>query len=969
MNPCPVALFAVCLVLVPSRAMAGPAIVPPPSAAFHEQLAAKELARYVYLRTGAFPAFSAQLPSPGDAIRLSRDKSLASESFSIKTESRGGHRVWTIAGGSPVAVLYGAYRFIEHLGVRFYLHGDVIPDERLTTLPTVNETASPLFDTRGIQPFHDFPEGPDWWNRDDYLAYVTQLAKMRMNFLGLHCYPEGGVGPEPLVWIGCPSDLGPAGKVKFSYPAHWADTRRPGAWGYAAMSVSDFACGASGLFELDYQAPDAHGGQFATPGASEEVCNSIFDRAGSLLAAVTAHARALGVKTCLGTETPLTIPKRVQERLIRQGKDPKDIAVIHELYQGMFQRIATLYPVDYYWLWTPENWTWSGNKPEQFEATKRDLQAALDALKKLGDPFTLATCGWVLGPQHDRAALDHFLPKHVPMSCINRQVGHAPVEPGFAQITGRPTWAIPWMENDPNLIAPQPWVGRMRSDAADAKRYGCTGLLGIHWRTKQMACNVAALAGAAWDQSWNTGANDNATPPPLGPIGGKCVSFKSPVANTGESPVYQTVRYDVDGYELALPNGSYTVTLQFNEPAYSAPGKRVFGVRLQGKDVLHQLDIFAKVGQNQAFDFTCPDVMVSDGRLHLELPRETEYPCIAGIVVSGKETVRKVNCGGPAWNGYEADLGDGSKSRKGRDRAMPVQDFYVDFAQVNFGANVAVAAGTILASIDGTNLPEPSTWLHGPGGVKTNGKHWAEIKAGYAFVDAFAALRTQIQGAGNLERFDYWLNSYRYLAALAELGCARGELESLVAKLKQDKSVAKEALAARLRLARLWEKTLTLLLSTADTPGELGTIANLEQHSRVYLKFLTAHDQELTDALGAPLPPEVELATTYTGSSRLIVPTVLTQTSQSEPLMITAMVLSGAQPSAMALHWRPLGKQKFTTVAMPRASPDRSRGVYRLTLPAQTVAGDFEYYLEAGNLRFPVTAPAINQTVIVMPQL
>ena len=582
-------------------------------------------------------------------------------------------------------------------------------------------------------------------------------------------------------------------------------------------------------------------------------------------------------------------------------------------------------------------------------------------MKKLGNPFTLATSGWVLGPQHDRAALDEFLPKNVPMSCINRQVGHSPVEQGFAKISGRPKWAIPWMENDPNLVAPQPWVGRMRHDAVDAKRYGCTGLLGIHWRTKQMACNVAALAGAAWDQSWAPGQDGDSKRLPSGPIGGKCASFKTAVANTEESPVYQSVRHDVDGYELELPNGNYTVALKFNEPAYNAAGKRVFGVQLQGKDVIPQLDLFAKVGQNMALDFTFPNVVVSDGRLHIELTRETEFPCIAGIVVAGKEVTRKINCGGPAWKDYEADTGEGSKSRKGRDRAMPVQDFYVDFARASFGSSVAEAAGNILASIDGTNLPEPSTWLHGPGGIKPNSKPWSEVRASYAFVDELAALRPQVKGAGNLERFDYWLNSYRCMSAMAELGCARGELDGLAAKLAKDKTFAKEAVAVRIRMARLWERMLTFQLAATDTPGELGTLANLEQHSRVFLKFLTAHDEAITNAIGAPLPVEVELAKTYAGPPRIIVPTVRTQITQGETLTVNAIVLASAQPDELILHWRRLGEREFSRNRMSHVA----RGVYRGVLSPETSKEDFEYYIEAGSLRFPATAPEINQTVVV----
>ena len=61
----------------------------------------------------------------------------------------------------------------------------------LRSCRNLDETGKPLFDLRGIQPFHDFPEGPDWWNRDDYKAILGQLPKLGMNFFGLHTYPEG----------------------------------------------------------------------------------------------------------------------------------------------------------------------------------------------------------------------------------------------------------------------------------------------------------------------------------------------------------------------------------------------------------------------------------------------------------------------------------------------------------------------------------------------------------------------------------------------------------------------------------------------------------------------------------------------------------------------------------------------------------------------------------------------------------
>jgi hypothetical protein len=774
-------LLVLTLGLGASASRADLTIVTPPKPSAMETLAAREVRRYLYVRTGTLlPIVAAPAAPVGEAIVVASKghapvaggafAGLRPQQFALKTEGR---TAWVV-GGDDVGTLYGAYRLAEHLGVRFYLHGDVVPDGRIPlALPVLNETGKPLFETRGIQPFHDFPEGPDWWDTDDYLAYVGQLAKLRMNFIGLHCYPEGGVGPEPAVWIGLAGDVKADGSVTAAYPSQWASTMRGGMWGYATSKTSEFTAGASLLFPSDPFGPAVMAGLMPTP-KGDGPGRELFDRTGALLRAAFTKARSLGIKTCIGTETPLTIPKPVRDRLKAQGKNTADPAVVRALYEGMFRRINAAHPLDYYWLWTPEGWTWGGNKPEELRATEADIRAALGALDALGNPFTLATCGWVLGPQSDRAALDTLLPKSSPMSCINRQVGHAPVEPAFATLSGRPKWAIPWMENDPNLTAPQPWVGRMRYDAADALRLGCTGLLGIHWRTKAMAPNVAALAAAAWDQSWAPRGFeqiDRKNGEVDGSLGGTVVRFSAPVEGTGEDAVYQSVRYDMDGYHLKVPSGTYTVTLMFNEPHYKAAGKRVFGVKVQGKAVAESLDIFAKVGGNKAYDIVVKHVVVNDGRLRIDFPRETEFPCIAGLNVTGTTSpagapfVRKINCGGEAIGDYAADLESVVRS-DGHDRSMPVDDFYADFARASFGPEVAAEAGKILASIDGHHLPESATWTSGPGGVKVNPVPWAKEKERYAFVAGLESLRARVKGAGNLERFDYWLNTYKAMAAM-----------------------------------------------------------------------------------------------------------------------------------------------------------------------------------------------------------
>jgi hypothetical protein len=520
-------VFPLCCLPCIAKAATPTAVVCDKDASPAEKLAGREIRRYFYLRTGKLLPIADQLPGGGDgglivvgaknrpavralltdpATKDAVDK-LAAEQYALKSLSRNGRPVVLVVGGDDIGALYGAYRFAERLGVRFYLHGDVLPDRQITPdLPAVDETRTPLFDRRGIQPFHDFAEGPDFWNADAYKAVLSQLPKMGMNFFGLHCYPEGGVGPEPLVWIGPPNEIAADGKVKASYPSRHAATLK-GAWGYRSEKTSDYVFGAADLFDRDDFGADYMRDLPPLKQMSPEQCNTLFDQVGDVLGDAFGFAHRLGIKTCVGTETPLVIPAAVKMRLRAAGKNPDDSAVVQELYEGMFQRIAEKHPLDYYWLWTSESWTWEAVKQSQIDAVMGDFRAFIAAAKHVKAPFTLATCGWVLGPPQAPSLFDRSLPKDMPMSCINRTVGNTPVEPGFAKIQGRPKWAIPWMEDDPALTIPQLWAGRMRRDAFDSLRYGCTGLLGIHWRTRILAPNVSALAKAAWDQSgWSQSA-------------------------------------------------------------------------------------------------------------------------------------------------------------------------------------------------------------------------------------------------------------------------------------------------------------------------------------------------------------------------------------------------------------------------------------------------------------------------------
>ncbi|HUW61876.1 MAG TPA: malectin domain-containing carbohydrate-binding protein [Candidatus Bathyarchaeia archaeon] len=1073
------------------------AIVSPPDASHSERLAAAEIRRYVYVCTGILLPIVDATPASGDVIVAATvAKGLAPQEYTLVTRQEGKRRILRLAGGSDTATLYAAYRFAEHLGVRFYMHGDVIPDKRVKfEIPAVNEQAKPLFELRGIQPFHDFPEGPDWWNTDQYKAILSQLPKMRMNFFGLHTYPEDRPAAEPTVWIGMPEHCNEDGSVNASYPSLYYNTAMTAGWGFGAKKTSDYKMGAAALYDRDGYGSDAIRGFEPRPEADPD-CNALFDRTGVMFRDAFDHARALGIKTCVGTETPLVAPRRVQARVghvnpafevqggnvaaygapiegteddavyqtcrwslngytfpvpdgsytvrlmfcethydipgarvfnvsvqgrrviekldvfAKVGKnvaldyafdnikpvdgriaitfepvvenpfiagieivgadktirvncggpalkdfmaDTGDLVVapddVQRLYEGMFTRIMRAYPIDYYWFWTPEGWTWQGTSEATVQATIDDINLARAGASAVGAPFQLATCGWVLGPQYDRALFDKVLPKDMPVSCINRQVGHEPVDPGFANVQGRGKWAIPWLEDDPALHSPQLWAGRMRRDACDALTYGCTGLMGIHWRTRILSPNVSALAQAAWSQEF-----DDPRPSREGVEGGGSATAKAKeFTDTDNDALYRTARKDVNAYHILVPNGRYRVTLQFCEPEHAEIGKRVFDVKLEGETVLTRLDIFEHVGSGRALDFEFGGVAVKDGRMDIEFVRRVDVPCIAAVSVEGANAKRRINCGGPALADYEKDL-------EPIDLFIPAADFYADWARAEFGPNVAGKTAKIFARID-CHLPRPSDWTDGPGGYRPDNAPWSRVEKDYAYVDEFAGLRKKVKSPGHLDRFDYWLANFRFMRASARMKCAWGAFNKALGKAKQAPAAEQarlardEAVPARVELVGAVREMYAELLKTVSTTGEMGSITNLEQHTLPHV--IEKPGVELEALLGGPLPPEAQLPADYAGPARIIVPVVRTSLEQGEPLNIVATVLAEMPPGSVSLYWRPLGQGEFTEVPLAHVA----RAMYATML---SVNEDIEYYIKAADAVWPATAPELNQTLVVV---
>lgn len=1091
-------------------------IVSPGDASPLEDLAAREVRRCIYQRTGVFlnivknavgdeAVIVVRLDHVPEIMGTARPSfpELKEQEFCLKTArgANGRRQAWVV-GGSDTATLYAAYRFAEHLGIRFYLDDDVVPDRQTPlVLPQLDEQGAPLFNLRGIQPFHDFPEGPDWWNAGDYRAILAQLPKLGMNFFGLHTYPI----VEPTVWIGGPADAADDGSVRFSYPTRYYNTALTVGWGFNAKRTSDYACGAAALFDRDDYSSDVMRDLTPVPENPDE-SNEMFNRTAAMFKDAFSLARQLGVKICAGTETPLVVPPEVAQRLgakapailpeggqVAQYSEPiagteddplyqsvrfnlksyrceapngaydvtlrfcevaydtpgarvfgvnienqpvipeldifakagknhaldfpfKDIPVadgrldiefipqteypaiaaieitgggktwkvncggasygdyigetgnalspeqIGKLYEGVFTRITRAYPLDYYWFWTPETWTWETIAKETVEKTIEDLNIAHAAWERVKPPFQLATCGWVLGPQYDRALLGHTLPPGMAISCINRAVGHDPVEPGFAQVKDRGKWAIPWLEDDPAMTSLQLWAGRMRRDARDALAYGCDGLMGIHWRTRIIRANVAALAEAGWRQAdWPDAASQES-----GVSGGQKADFTgSEIDGADDDILYRTVRWDVAAYHLLVPNNTYKITLKFAECFHDAPEKRVFDVKIEGKTAVEDLDVFARAGRNRALDLVFDNIRVDDGHIDIEFGKKIEFPMISAIVVEGPGITQKINCAGPAYKDYIADLP--------ASRPHPnAGDFYADWAQSEFGPEIAAKAAAILSKIDGL-LPRPSNWIGGPGGYAPDTHPWAEVGNDYAFVDEFAALRPQVEGLGNRERFDYWLNNMRFLEATGRMCCLWSEFNQAFDHAKSETEAAEQVRRTREEALPKWEALLRCveeaygyLLATVSSAGEMGTVCNFEQHT--FPKLIEEPAKALAGILGTPLPESSQLRPTFQGAPRLIVPTKRSLLDAGEAFECRAVLLDRTPAKTVTFHWRKLGEEKFSSYTL---SPVRQ--TYFGTIPASNFGDDFEYYVEAqlsgGEvLRWPPTAPMINHAVMLLAE-
>ena len=819
-------ILIACILLLACK-LSAQTIIFPTDGSLQEIIAAKEVRRFIYLRTDRVLPIQAEtnLPSSGDLILVANESnamvsslsaqinhSTATGGYILKTVSQDGRTILIITGNDSFATLYGAYRFAEHLGVGFDLSIEAIPDAKISlNITGFDEVAEPRFAVRGIHPFRNMMAGPDNWHTSDYMVIMSQLTKMGMNFIGLHAYgdaPDGthneGDGPDAQVWIGLESDVNSDGTVNWSSPAYNAHTHRVKnngslrIWGYDSWDTDQFGAGASEVFAANGWGNDMMGPVLPAQDNDITGWNAIYNRYGQSFNRSFSYARKLGVKTAIGLEMTLTRGGHpiISDELKARISNPTSDATIKDIYKGVFTRIKRAHPLDYFWLWMDEN-----QEISEADALS-EVPLAIQAYNEIGKAdFELAFSGW-----DTPVFLENIAPNAAFAGyCADGEAG------GFEELKTTKKWPITWAEEDWGIIQPQTEV---RNAVLHAKAAINTNSEGYHaqiWRSRAPSKELNAMRLLQWA---------------YGPTG---------------SPVNKS-----------LPSNNDSIV-------------------------------------NSAYLYWCTK---------------------------------------------------------------------------QFGSEVAQAVSKILAPMDiayyaiSGGLPKPVFWDtdsgdhdEAPGAIMANSASWSTEQSKYAFVGQLETLRSQVVGAGNLERFDYLLKSMQALRLYGEFGCIRGAFESAM-----ERNDFSSALTHRRALARLHEQILTLKMESITNNNELGEICNIEIVNWKAL-MMNKWDTALKNGLGGTIPADANPSKTYTGAPFIkVVPTrTMVEKGESLKLNVLAMKIT-ATP---VLKYRTIGSTAWTKVTLTNVA----RSVYEVTIPAY--ADDFEYCIESGSTVFPVTAPNIYQTVVV----
>ncbi len=478
-------------------------ILAPAEAGFQERLAGKELARGLrklgLVRPPIEAAGGGAEPGLNDIVFTMRVDEAAfkdPEAYEIawgSLQDPGVH----LKGASPQAVLYAVFHFLERQGAFFGLDGDTYPlkPAQNLNLPPAKRPwqAQPRFKTRGLLPWPDFLNCITVYNREEHRSYLEAMLRMRFNTLGIHVYSGAKQWTESFL------SFEYAGVGHLSY----TDTTATNRWGYIPERTSNYGMGAP-----DYFAGEVFGSEATTRATS---CWEDARFAQQLWGDAFRYAEKLGIRTGVGFE-PYRVPDEIFRATPPEARfksenpkvpgpriDPESVAA-RDILEARLANLLEAYPtVDYVWLWEDEAMNWASQKGT-VPLSVTPYRQAYDFLRRHAPEKRLVVSGWG-GVVRHFAYFHQHLPEDVIFTSLNDNLGWDPVNEEYGKLGERERWPIPWLEDDPAMWLPQFHVHRGAEDLDLAEKYGCQGVLGIHWRNRMMNADAGFQARASWDRT------------------------------------------------------------------------------------------------------------------------------------------------------------------------------------------------------------------------------------------------------------------------------------------------------------------------------------------------------------------------------------------------------------------------------------------------------------------------------------
>jgi Malectin domain len=107
------------------------------------------------------------------------------------------------------------------------------------------------------------------------------------------------------------------------------------------------------------------------------------------------------------------------------------------------------------------------------------------------------------------------------------------------------------------------------------------------------------------------------------------------IVDSKSPQLYRSEHWGMSSFTYPVPNGKYTVKLHFCETydGITAPGDRVFGFNVNGKD-FQDFDVWVKSGGYlHPYVETVNDVNVTDGKIHITFTPKVQNPEVNGIEI------------------------------------------------------------------------------------------------------------------------------------------------------------------------------------------------------------------------------------------------------------------------------------------------------------------------------------------------